>query len=96
MACTVMNLHVDHSEPGIAKASDDFRRLIDRAIEYGGSYFPTYHRWAHRAQVEACYPQMPDFLRAKRKHDPGDVFRATGTATTRRCSLTSCEFSGTG
>ncbi len=62
-ACTVMNLHVDHSAEGIAKAAEDFRRLIDRAIEHGGSYFLTYHRWATRAQVEACYPQMPEFLR---------------------------------
>ncbi|MFL6821114.1 MAG: hypothetical protein ACJ8FA_00930 [Xanthobacteraceae bacterium] len=37
-ACTVMNLHVDHTPERIAKAADDFRRLIDRAIEFGGSY----------------------------------------------------------
>jgi hypothetical protein len=42
-ACTVMNLHVDHTEAGIGKAAADFRRLIDRAIECGGSYFLTYH-----------------------------------------------------
>ncbi|MGV1013978.1 MAG: FAD-binding oxidoreductase [Methyloceanibacter sp.] len=74
-ACTVMNLHVDHSEAGIEKAGEDFRRLIDRAIEHGGSYFLTYHRWASRAQVEACYPQMPEFLAAKRRYDPGEVFQ---------------------
>ena len=51
--CTVMNLHVDHSADGIAKAAGDFRRLIDRAIEHGGSYFLTYHRWASRAQIES-------------------------------------------
>jgi FAD/FMN-containing dehydrogenase len=75
-ACTVMNLHVDHSPDGIGKAADDFRRLIDRALAQGGSYFPTYHRWASRAQVETCYPQMPDFLRAKRKHDTAEVFQS--------------------
>ena len=75
-ACTVMNLHVDHSAQGIEKASNDFRRLIDRAIEHGGNYFPTYHRWASRAQVEACYPQMLEFLRAKRRHDPNEVFQS--------------------
>jgi FAD/FMN-containing dehydrogenase len=74
--CTVMNLHVDHTDDRIRKAADDFRRLIDRAIAHGGSYFLTYHRWASRAQVEACYPQMAEFLRHKRRHDPGDVFQS--------------------
>jgi FAD/FMN-containing dehydrogenase len=74
--CTVMNLHVEHDEAGQRKAADDFRRLIDRAIEFGGSYFLTYHRWASRQQVEACYPQMAEFLRLKRRHDPGEVFQS--------------------
>ena len=75
-ACTVMNLHVTHTEQGIRKAAGDFRRLITRAIEYGGSYFLTYHRWATRAQVEMCYPQMPEFLRLKRRYDAGEVFQS--------------------
>jgi FAD/FMN-containing dehydrogenase len=74
--CTVMNLHVDHTPERIAKAADDFRRLIDRAIEFGGSYFLTYHRWATRSQVEACHPRMVEFLRAKRRHDPGEAFQS--------------------
>jgi FAD/FMN-containing dehydrogenase len=74
--CTVMNLHVDHTPERIAKAADDFRRLIDRAIEFGGSYFLTYHRWASRSQVEACHPRMVEFLRAKRRHDPGEAFQS--------------------
>jgi len=39
--CTVMNLHVDHSQDRLRKAADDFRRLIDRATAHGGSYFLT-------------------------------------------------------
>jgi FAD/FMN-containing dehydrogenase len=75
-ACTVMNLHVDHDEAGLGKAADHFRRLIDRAIEFGGSYFLTYHRWATRRQVETCHPQMAEFLRLKRRYDPGEVFQS--------------------
>jgi FAD/FMN-containing dehydrogenase len=75
-AFTVMNLHVDHSAGGIAKAAADFRRLIDRAIEHGGSYFLTYHRWASRAQVEACHPRMAEFLRLKRRYDPDEIFQS--------------------
>jgi FAD/FMN-containing dehydrogenase len=74
--CTVMNLHVDHTAERIAKSAADFRRLIDRAIALGGSYFLTYHRWAERAQVEACYPQMPEFLRLKRRYDPTETFQS--------------------
>jgi FAD/FMN-containing dehydrogenase len=75
--CTVMNLHVDHGEDGVGKAADDFRRLIDRAIAHGGSYFLTYHRWASRAQVEACHPRMAEFLRLKRRFDPDETFQST-------------------
>ena len=74
--CTVMNLHVEHSREGLRKAERDFRRLIDRAIEQGGSYFLTYHRWATRQQVEKCYPQMAEFLKLKRKYDPSEVFQS--------------------
>jgi FAD/FMN-containing dehydrogenase len=74
--CTVMNLHVDHTPDRIAKAAVDFRRLIDRAIQHGGSYFLTYHRWAERAQVETCYPQMAEFLRLKKRHDPHETFQS--------------------
>ncbi len=74
--CTVMNLHVDHDADGLRKAADDFRRLIDRAIEFSGNYFLTYHRWASRRQVEACYPQMVEFLRLKRRYDPDEVFQS--------------------
>jgi FAD/FMN-containing dehydrogenase len=74
--CVVMNLHVDHSPQGIEKAANDFRRVIDRAIELDGSYFLTYHRWATRTQVEACYPQMAQFLELKRRHDPNERFQS--------------------
>ena len=75
-ACVVMNLHVTHSEEGRRRAENAFRRLIDRAIEHGGSYFLTYHRWANRAQLETCYPQMAAFLQHKRRYDPREVFQS--------------------
>jgi len=75
-ACTIVNLHVEHTPAGVAKAADDFRRLIDRALEQGGSYFPTYHRWADRRQVEAAHPRLVEFLRAKRRHDPEERFQS--------------------
>jgi FAD/FMN-containing dehydrogenase len=75
-ACVIFNLHVAHTREGIRKASSAFRRLIDTGIKYGGSYFPTYHKYATRRQVETCYPQFAEFLKLKRKHDPDELFQS--------------------
>ena len=75
-ACVIFNLHVVHTPEGTASAADAFRALIDLGIQYGGSYYLTYHRWARRDQVERCYPQMAEFLTLKRHHDPGELFQS--------------------
>jgi FAD/FMN-containing dehydrogenase len=75
-ACVIFNLHVEHTPEGVASAVDAFRALIDLAIEHGGSYYLTYHRWARRDQVERCYPQMPEFLSLKRRRDPAELFQS--------------------
>jgi FAD/FMN-containing dehydrogenase len=75
-ACIVFNLHVDHTPDAIRSASETFREMIDLAINHDGSYYLTYHRWARRDQVERCYPQMREFLLAKRRHDPAEVFQS--------------------
>ena len=75
-ACVIFNLHVVHTRQGIRHAADSFRRLIDIGIQYGGSYFPTYHKYATRTQVQTCYPQFAEFLELKRKYDPAGVFQS--------------------
>jgi len=75
-ACVIFNLHVVHSPQGLERSGQAFRRLIDLAIRYNGSYYLTYHRLATRKQVETCYPQFPEFLRLKRKHDPEERFQS--------------------
>ena len=75
-ACITCNLHVTHDDVGLAKAGDDVRRLIDRAIRHGGSFGLAYHRWATRAEVEAGYPAFPEFLRLKRQYDPEERFQS--------------------
>jgi FAD/FMN-containing dehydrogenase len=76
-ACVIFNLHIEHTPAAIASAADAFRDLIDLAIARGGSYYLTYHRWATKAQVEACYPQMRQFLDLKRRYDPDERFQST-------------------
>lgn len=75
-ASIVFNFHVDHDAKGIEKAKRDFRRLIDRALEFEGSYYLTYHRWARRDQILKAYPQFPHFLELKRKYDPNEIFQS--------------------
>ena len=71
-ACTIFNLHVDHTPGAIARSGEHFRRLIDMAARRGGGYYLTYHRHATREQVLACHPRLPDFLHAKLALDPAE------------------------
>jgi len=75
-ACIIFNLHVMHTPQGIDHASQQFRFLIDRAIAHRGSYYLTYHRFATRPQVLACYPQFTEFLRLKQQFDPAGRFQS--------------------
>jgi FAD/FMN-containing dehydrogenase len=73
-ACTVLNLCVEHSAAGVERGGAAFRGLIDLALERGGSFYLTYHRWARRDQLLAAYPRLPAFLAAKRRIDPEERF----------------------
>lgn len=75
-ACVIFNLHTDHDPESLARIADAFRRLIDLAISRGGSFYLTYHRYARRDQIDACYPQFEHFLRAKRVYDPEERFES--------------------
>lgn len=75
-ACVIFNLHVDHDARGMANSAAAFRRLIDIAVHHRGNYFLTYHRHATAEQVHACYPMFPEFLAAKRRFDPREVFQS--------------------
>ena len=73
-ACIIFNLRVVHSPAGREKAQREFRRLIDRALERGGSFYLTYHRWATREQLLAAHPRLPAVLAQAREWDPAGVF----------------------
>lgn len=69
-ACIIFNLHVDHTPTAVDDAARAFRALIDLATAFDGSFYLTYHRWATRTQVDACYPQFAEWLSLQRRHDP--------------------------
>jgi FAD/FMN-containing dehydrogenase len=75
-ACVIFNLHTQHDAAALRKTQADFRRLIDRGLAHGGSYFLTYHSWASRQQVLAAYPELPGFLDRKREYDPQGRFQS--------------------
>lgn len=75
-ACVVFNLHTPHTPAGVDCSATAFRRVIDLAVARDGSYYLTYHRWAGREQLLACYPQFPQFLALKRRYDPGELLHS--------------------
>ena len=75
-ACVIFNLHVEHSPNGLIQSAEAFRRLIDMAIRRQGMYYLTYHKWATKEQVLACYPQFPEFLKRKQGIDPRGRFQS--------------------
>jgi len=75
-ACVTLELHVVHTPRDLDRAAAAFRRLIDLALRHGGTYHLTYHRFATRAQVEACHPRFAEFLRLKQRYDREDRFQS--------------------
>jgi FAD/FMN-containing dehydrogenase len=77
-------LHVTHDATGLEHAATAFRSLIDLGIKRGGSYYLTYHRFATKEQVEACYPQFRKFLEFKLQYDPSELFQSDWYSHYRR------------
>jgi len=75
-ACVMFNVHIDRTSTGLIRTSDALRAMIDIGLRHGGSYSLAYHRYALRRQIDACYPRFADFLRQKRRHDPGELFQS--------------------
>jgi decaprenylphospho-beta-D-ribofuranose 2-oxidase len=69
-------LLVNHalSASAIERARNWTRRLIDLALDHGGSYYLAYQNYATSAQVRRAYPQFEAFLAEKRRLDPHERF----------------------
>ena len=75
-ACLLLNIHIEHTTGGVIRGADALRRLVDIALRHRGGYVPTYHRYALQRQVQVAFPQLPDFIRLKRKYDPTEVYQS--------------------
>jgi FAD/FMN-containing dehydrogenase len=49
--------------------------LIERVLDIGGSYYLPYRPHARQDQFIRAYPRAPEFVAAKRRLDPGQIFR---------------------
>ena len=86
-ACVIFNLHVEHTPAGIdAARGATFRALIDIAIEPRRQLLPDLPPLGATRAGASGYPQFAEFLRASASTIPRSGSRATGTATTGRCS----------
>ena len=83
-ACVIFNLLVEHSPSGVESAKTQFRALTDLALDEGGRYYLTYHRWARRDQIERAYPEIRGFLALKDRCDPNCVFDSEWHRALRR------------
>jgi FAD/FMN-containing dehydrogenase len=53
------------------------RRLIDAALDVGGSFYLPYRLHARRDQVARAYPRIEEVVARKHHYDPGLLFRNT-------------------
>lgn len=53
------------------------RRLIDAALDAGGSFYLPYRLHARPDQVARAYPRLAEFVARKRAYDPGILFANT-------------------
>ena len=65
------------TETGLERTQWVSERLIDSAINLGGSFSLAYHRWARKEHLLKCYPELPGFFELKRKYDPHDTFQSS-------------------
>jgi FAD/FMN-containing dehydrogenase len=71
----VMSFSQETSPEGEIDMMQMTEALIDRVIAIGGTFYLPYRLHARRDQVEKAYPATADFVAAKRRYDPGLLFR---------------------
>ncbi len=73
----VLYINQSSDERGNAKMRAFTRDLIDLTIKHGGRFFLPYQLHYTGKQLLACYPELPEFLAAKRRYDPSGLFTST-------------------
>jgi hypothetical protein len=66
--------NVGLSQAAQAHAAEVTRRLVDAAIEFGGTYYLTYQLYPTFEQLERAYPKVRYAFERKRFYDPTQLF----------------------
>jgi decaprenylphospho-beta-D-ribofuranose 2-oxidase len=66
--------NVPLSRQGQADAERVTRRLVDAAVEYGGTYYLTYQLYPTPEQLHRAYPNARHAFERKRFYDPDELF----------------------
>ena len=57
-----------------ARAEAVTRRLVDAALEHGGTYYLTYQLYPTPEQLHRAYPNARHAFERKRFYDPDEIF----------------------
>lgn len=74
MCALVLYLAVDRNERSYEIVARWTEKVIDAALQCGGSYYLPYQLLASQEQFEAAYPRWREFCAFKRRVDPKGVF----------------------
>ncbi len=84
----VLYINQPTTEAGNADMRELTRALIDVTIRHGGRFFLPYQLHFTERQLRASYPEMPDFLMAKIRYDPQELFYSTFYRAVKRLTVT--------
>lgn len=73
----VLYINQPTTEAGNAEMRKLTRALIDVTLRHGGRFFLPYQLHFTGRQLRTSYPELPDFLGAKLRCDPGELFQST-------------------
>jgi FAD/FMN-containing dehydrogenase len=63
-----------HNPAALEQTERVLRRLLDAALDCGGTFYLCYQRIATPAQLRRAYPRIDEFFALKRRYDPDERF----------------------
>jgi decaprenylphospho-beta-D-ribofuranose 2-oxidase len=70
----VLYINQKLSNDGKKEAAAWTQKLVDHVLSVGGNYYLPYQLYPTREQIRRAYPQIDEFFRLKKKHDPNELF----------------------
>lgn len=71
-----LSFHISQSTQSLINIKEYLIEITDLAIYFNGNFDLGYTQCFEKDQLLNCYPQMPDFLNLKLKHDPNEMIQS--------------------